>query len=197
MPITFAQILQVLISYKYYILFPLATIEGSIVTVIAGFLSAQGLMNVYFVYLVVMAGDLTGDMLYYALGRWGFKPAFERRGKLSNIFFLKVKALQAHFVRHSGKTLLFGKMAHGVGSILLTAAGASRVSFGKFIIFNVFGTVLKSLILVLVGYYFGSAYARINHYFDWLALGTLALAALFLALYFFTVQVSKEIERDL
>lgn len=164
---------------------------------IAGFLAAQGLMNIYLVYLVVMAGDLAGDVLYYALGRFGFKPMLERRGKLSGAFFMKVKALQAHFVRHSGKTLLFGKLAHGVGSILLTAAGASRVPFGKFIIFNIFGTILKSLILVLVGYYFGSAYARVNHYFDWLALGTLILAVLLLVFYFFTVRVSKEIERDL
>ncbi|MFA6551022.1 MAG: DedA family protein [Patescibacteria group bacterium] len=189
--------LEILISYKYLILFPLATIEGPIVTVIAGFLAAQGMMNVYLVCLIVMAGDLVGDVLYYALGRWGRMGILDKWGKYIGFSSAKIKELEDHFVNHSGKTLLIGKLAHGIGAVFLTAAGLSKMPFGKFIFYNVIGTIPKSLVLLLVGFYFGSAYARINKYFDWLALSMFILAVAFLVIYLLILKFSKKIERDL
>lgn len=197
MSLTLAQIFSALIYYKYYLLFPATVVEGPIVTVIAGFLSAHGIMNSYVVYLVVVAGDLTGDILYYAMGRWGRYGILDKWGKYFGISVTKIKEWENHFANHSGKTILIGKLAHGIGTIFLIAAGVSRVPLGEFMIYSLIGTVPKTLTLLLVGYYFGYAYARLNRYFDWLALAILALAVLLLLVYFAIVRLGRKMEKKL
>jgi len=55
---------SLLLTYKYLILIPLAVVEGPIITVIAGFLITLGYMNIFLVYLIVIAGDLAGDYFF-------------------------------------------------------------------------------------------------------------------------------------
>ena len=50
---------------------PIAVLEGPIVTVIAAWLASRGLLDVWSVSVVVILADLFGDVLFYALGRWG------------------------------------------------------------------------------------------------------------------------------
>ncbi|NTU98977.1 DedA family protein [Candidatus Falkowbacteria bacterium] len=174
-----AQIYAALASYQYLILFPATVIEGPIVTIIAGFLVAQGLMSFFIVYPLVIVGDVAGDAIYYALGRWGRNFG----QKLFRLPDEKLKALELHFQRHSGKTLLLGKASHGIGAAFLFAAGTALMPFRKFLLFNTIGSAPKSLILMLVGYFFGQSYVRIGKYFDYIAIFTLAIAIIILAGY--------------
>lgn len=70
---SFQQIISLLTAYKYFFLFPIVVVEGPIITVIAGFLSSLGYLNIIIAYLVVVAGDIVGDSAYYAIGFYGRK----------------------------------------------------------------------------------------------------------------------------
>src|SRR5476651_593996 len=67
---------QLLEHYGYIFLFVIAVAEGPIITIIGAFLASEGYFNVFAVFGLVVAGDLTGDLLYYGVGRFGRTGAF-------------------------------------------------------------------------------------------------------------------------
>ncbi len=155
-------------SYGYAALFAAAVLEGPIATVIGAFLASQGLLEPSGVYATVVLGDLAGDLLYYWAGRFGSQPGRRWRSRLSLGRRRHLEALQAHLHRHAGKTLLFGKLTHAAGFLVLIAAGAAQVPLPRFLGYNLLGTLLKSAAFVLLGYFAGAAYHRIDTYL-WLA----------------------------
>lgn len=197
MVFSLAQIVALITTWKYFFVFIGAVIEGPIVTVISGFLSAQGLMNPVFVYLVVITGDLTSDSLYYFLGRWGKNGAINKWGKYIGLSMDKISSLEKHFAKHGGKTVVFGKLAHGIGVVALAAAGASKMPYGKFLLFSFLGVMFQSLLFVLIGYYFGHAYTRIGQYFDYYAIFALIVVIILIVVYFLIRKYSQKIEKKL
>ena len=188
-------IIPALLQYKYVFLFPAVVIEGPIITIIAGFLASLGIFNVFVVYGLAVTGDLTGDCIYYIIGRYGRTGLISRWGRYLGITVERVEKLENHFKYHRGKTLITGKIAHGVGAGILLAAGLAKVPFEEFLGFNFLATLPKSLILVLIGFYFGEAYARIYHYLDYVELGTIAVAILLVAIYFITKRRAQKLIR--
>ncbi len=190
----FTQIIAWLTAYKYFFLFPVAVIEGPIVTVIAGFLSSLGHLNIFIAYIVIVVADIIGDAMYYAFGYYGRQKFIERWGHYLGITMERVERLEKHFSKHTGKTLIIGKLSHTIGGVVLVAAGMAKVPFWKFIWYNFIPTLPKSLVLLLIGFYFGATYAKINNYLDYTVIGTIATAIVFTTTYFVIRRVSKKLE---
>jgi len=189
------KILGLLIAYRYAIFFPLTVVEGPIVTIIAGFLVSLGYMNFLIVYVIAVVGDVVGDVLYYALGRWGSGRIFSR-GSFFGIKVGQLERVEKHFGAHAGKTLLFGKWTHSVGAIILTAAGMAKMPLDKFVFYNTAGSIPKSLALMLIGYYFGRAYQQIDKYFGYASLAMLLIIAVAVAAYFLIKRFKNRINVD-
>jgi membrane protein DedA with SNARE-associated domain len=167
-----------LIQYRYLFLFPILVVEGPIITIIAGFLVSLGYLDFTATYLLAVTADLVGDTLYYVAGRIGTNCFLDRwTTRLRNVWD-QIEGLRSHFERHVGKTLLMGKLTHGAGGLILLTAGAVRIPFAAFFWFNLLGTLPKSLLLLLLGYYFGHSYRRIGMYLDEIALITTSLVLL-------------------
>jgi len=178
--ISLNSIYTLLLHYGYFIFFPIMVLEGPIVTVIAGFLASLGYFNLFVLYLLAVAGDLVGDILYYLLGRYGGTRFINKWGKYLSIDLKNIEKLEDLYRHHGGKTLLLGKLTQVAGAAVLVAAGVARMRLRRFMLFNTIITVPKSLLFVLIGYYFGRSYAGINNFLNLLAFLTLiSLAALF------------------
>ncbi|MFH0915624.1 MAG: DedA family protein [bacterium] len=175
---TVVHLVALLAAYTYAVLFPLTMVEGPIVTILAGYLAFLGYVNLFLVYAVVVAGDLTSDLLWYAAGRWGRRRYTGKWGRYIGITPERLLRIEKHFERHSGKTLVLGKLTQAVGALILVGAGAARVRPRRFIVFNLLATLPKSLLLLLFGYYFGKAYSQAGSLLNYVALGTLVLALL-------------------
>lgn len=186
---------QWLLNYRYLILFPLTIIEGPIVTVTAGVLSSLGLFNFFVVYVVAVIGDLTGDALYYSIGRFGRKP-LERWGHFVGFSKERLEKMENHFADHGGKTLMAAKLSHGIGGIVLITAGVAKISFRKFLVFNFWATLPKTLILLLIGFYFGNTIVGLRRYFDFAWLGTLAITIVLFIIYMLLRKTGKKLEKD-
>lgn len=158
----FSAIISFILTYRYLVILPIAIFEGPIITIILAFLAAQGYFNVIPVYLILILGDLMGDMLYYGLGRFGHSIATSVVGRKLGVKDHHLDRVDKHFKDHSGKTLLFGKWTHTVGAVILTSAGVAKMPMGKFLLYNLIGTLPKTLVLMFVGYYLGYAFLRIN-----------------------------------
>jgi membrane protein DedA with SNARE-associated domain len=189
---SFSQIIQWLIHYKYFALFPIMVFEGPIITVIGGFLSSLGYLNIFLVYTTVVLGDLVGDSIYYALGYWGRNQFVEKWGRYVGVTAERVKRLEHHFEKNGGKTLILGKLTHAVGTAILLAAGVAKMPYGKFIWYNFVPTLPKSLILLLIGFYFGQSYAEFSKYLSYTAFVTIATAILLTVIYIIMIKIGKK-----
>jgi len=192
-----AQLITLPAAAIYALLFPIAIIEGPIITVVAGFLAADQVVNFFLVYLIVVAGDVTGDCFYYCIGRFGGKKFFDRWGRYFGITTERIASMEKHFSKHSGKTILISKITHGIGPAILIAAGASHVTFKKFFIFSALGALPMSLIFLSIGYFFGQAYLSIGKYLDWFGLAASGLAILIFFGYRLLIRFAKKYEEKI
>ena len=188
---TLTLILQWILEYKYIILFPLTAVEGPITGIFAGLAVSMGYMSGPVAYTVVVIGDLFGDTFYYIVGRWGGRKWLTRLTRYFGVKTQIIAKFEGHFKKHPGKTLLAGKAAHGLGSAILTAAGISGMPYGNFILFNLLGTIPKSLILILVGYYFGHSYNTINSGLEY-ATDIVFIVVILVILYLFINRMYKK-----
>lgn len=189
-----SQALQLLLQYKYLILFPIVVIEGPIITVIAGFAVSMGYMDFYMTYAVAVAGDVTGDAIYYAIGRFGREKFLTKWGKYIGLNPQRVIHVEKHFEKHGSRTLFLGKMAHGIGAIFLVAAGMVQMPFIKFISANMIATLLKSLGLLFIGFYFGQAITKINSILEFISILSISVGIIII-LVFFTYYQKKESDK--
>lgn len=177
------QIFPLLLHYKYLALFFLAIVEGPIVTVIAGFLSSTHVLNFLLVYIVIIFGDLAGDAIYYLIGYKGRSGLLSRWGKYLGVDIKSVESLEEKFQSHSGKILILGKLSHGIGGAVLLAAGLARYSFWRFIFYNGVATLIKSLGLLFIGFYFGKSLTVINSYLGKVAVFSIGLGVIVSIIY--------------
>ncbi|HBM59599.1 MAG TPA: hypothetical protein DD444_10450 [Citreicella sp.] len=154
------------------ILAPIAMLEGPIVTVIAAWLASRGLLDIWSVAIVVIVADIVGDMLYYALGRWGLNRLPQPWLVKLGLNRVRLASLAGHFHEKGGRTLVFGKLTHTAGAPILVAAGLARMSLWRFFWVNLLATIPKSLFFVVLGYTLGSAYSQID---NWIARASLVV----------------------
>jgi membrane protein DedA with SNARE-associated domain len=172
------QVISWLLVYKYFVLFPFVVIEGPIVTIISGLLSSVNLLNIFIVYPVIVVADLTGDFIYYSIGRWGREGFLAKYGKYFGLKKENIQRVENHFEKHTRKTLVIGKISHAFGAPILVAAGIANVKILDFFLFNLIATIPKSLFFLLLGYYFGQAYVKLNKYLNYVSIGILVIAIL-------------------
>lgn len=155
--------LLVLTSYKYLLLFLAIVIEGPILMIASGFLIHLGFFKVIPAFLVILAGDLLGDVVWYYIGYFFAKPFINKYGKFFKLtpeVFEKAKEL---FHKYHVKILLISKVTIGLGMSLATlmAAGATHIPFKKYLALNLAGEVVLISILLSIGYFFGQVYNTI------------------------------------
>ena len=168
-------VLQLLQTHGLLLMFPLAVIEGPIVTVVAGWLARLGYFQLAWAMLILVMADLVGDSLLYGLGRRGPNALPQKWRQALGVTDARIARMSEHFARHGGRTLIAAKLTHSFGFVVLVAAGASRMSFPAFLGFNLVGTIPKTLLFLLVGYVIGEAHVAIDH---WIAQASLAIALL-------------------
>jgi membrane protein DedA with SNARE-associated domain len=155
-----------ILQYKYFVLLPIAVVEGPIATVIASFLASQGFLNIYIVYIIAIVGNLIGDSIYYSIGRLGRYTFIAKHGHYIGITEDRVRSTEEYYKNHLLKTILISKMVNAGIEVFLVTAGIARVNFKKFIGGILLIEIPKNILIVAVGYYFGKSYILIGKYLD-------------------------------
>jgi membrane-associated protein len=147
------------------LIFPIATLEGPIITLVSGFLISIGILSPIPTFLVVFAGDLISDSFYFWLGSRG--RDFVQRIKFLRISPARLEKVEQHYEKHPGKTFLVSKMSYGVGSLFLVAAGISKMAYQKFLEYITPMNAVRSAALLLIGYFLGHAVRYSSAYLTW------------------------------
>jgi len=184
------QVIIWFIKYKYFVIFPIATIEWPIISIIAGFIVSLGYMNFFLVYLILIISDIIGDILYYFLGKYyGIKLVNKYWHKIG-LTQDKLEKLDISFEKNTWKILFIAKITHTFGMWVLIISGILKVKLSKFIFFNFIPNLLKSFILLYIWYVFGKYYKEIDSYLYYYILVTFVVFILILVKY---IKSSKNI----
>ncbi|MFH1200863.1 MAG: VTT domain-containing protein [bacterium] len=184
--------LELLLTYKYFILIPLAVIEGPIVSVIAGFLVTLGFFNPLTVYAVMVLGDIIGDGIFYYIGYSG-KNLF-RYFKINEE---KVEKAKVYFEKNHQKAIAGSKIMWGIGTAGLIAAGALHVPYKRYFKTCALYSLAQSFVMITLGIFFGQAYEIIGKYFDYYAAIASILVLVVLLFFIFMKKFKKNAEENL
>ena len=183
--------IELLLTYKYIILIPLAIIEGPIVSVIAGFLSTLGVFNVLLVFIVMVSGDIIGDGIFYFIGYKG--------KKLLHFFKIeeeKIEKAKIYFQENHKKAIAASKVMWGIGTAGLIAAGALHTPYKRYFKTCALYSLAQSFIMMTLGIFFGQAYVIIGKYFDYYAAGA-SIIGLAILLFFIFFRKYKQNKKEI
>ncbi len=141
-----------LVAHGSALILPLSVIEGPVVSIITGFLSAQGTVRWYWALCLLVCGDVIGDLMYYWIGRSGRAPLAGLARRLGVRRGVPPE-VRAGLRQNAAKMLCIGKWTHSIGGLVLVGSGMLRIPLSRFILVNLLATVPKSAVLFCVGYF--------------------------------------------
>ena len=157
-------IAQWLLVYRYQIAYPLGIIHGPLVMFLSGILVRLGILEFWTIYFVLIGSDLTGDVVWYYVGRHGAATLIEKYGRFLGISRENLEGARGFFHGHQAKILFISKMTAGFGfaPAVLVAAGAAKVSFKRYMLINFFGEFIWAGFLIGMGYFWGHLYTLVD-----------------------------------
>lgn len=153
-------------AWSYGILFSIVFVETGVVIMpflpgdsllfASGTLAALGAFNIYTLIIVFFAAAVIGDTVNYHIGKKvGMSiPTDSFLGRLVNKERMEIA--QAFFNKHGGKTIVIARFMPFIRTFIPFVAGASRMNYKYFIIYNIVGAFLWVMSCTLAGYFFGN-----------------------------------------
>ena len=129
----------------------------------AGALAAQGKMTILTSFLMGTLGSLAGALINYFLalflGRRTVDYLVEKYGKFLFLNKEKLRKSDLYFKSHGEITTFVGRLIPVVRQLISLSAGFSKMNLWRFILYTVLGAGIWSMVLVLVGFYFGTNFS--------------------------------------
>ncbi len=185
---------HLIIDYKYLVLLPLSAILGPIISFLAGILIKSGYLTIVYTYLILMAGELIGDVAWYWLGRSRGEKFLVRFGKYFSITHEGIAAAKKMFSKYHTRILIVSKLTTGLGfaPAVLFTAGVSKIPFKKYMALNFYGQIVWTGMLLWFGYLVGNLYAEFNSFFE-----RLTITAAIVVIIFFVIGYGKYIRNKI
>ena len=120
----------------------------------AGTFAALGSFNVHLLFLILAIASVLGDTINYWIGHFIGLKLFEKYPR-----FLKKEYLERthrFYEKHGGKTIIFARFIPIIRTFAPFVAGIGKMSYSRFIAYNVIGGVLWCALFIYAGYFFGN-----------------------------------------
>jgi membrane protein DedA with SNARE-associated domain len=162
----FQGLTQWVLQHGYPLLFIVMLVDGPFVTAAAAFAAALHFMNIWIVLLISILANLIPDLVYYAIGYWGRETFVNKYGHYFGITPERVASVEKLAEQHSGKSLFLIKMIPFLATPGLILVGATKMDIKKYAFWSIAIIIPSSLFYLIIGYYFGAAYATIDRYLN-------------------------------
>ena len=112
---------------------------------------AEPIFSIITLNLVVIVAAIVGDTLGYWIGAKAGPKIFTRE---KSLFFSRKHLLrtQEFYERHGGKTIIIARFIPIIRTFAPVVAGVGKMSYKRFISYNVFGGIGWSLSMTLLGF---------------------------------------------
>ncbi|HXV02424.1 MAG TPA: DedA family protein [Gaiellaceae bacterium] len=132
-----------------------ALVPGETALIVAGALAAQGRLELPLVVLVAATAAIVGDNLGYTLGRRGLRPLLDRPGRWSTRRQRLIARSEAYFRRYGPATVFVGRWLPGLRVFASWLAGADRMPWPRFLLWNALGGIAWAITIGTAGYLIG------------------------------------------
>jgi membrane protein DedA with SNARE-associated domain len=172
---------HLLITYGYVVVFMLVAIESmgvpvpgeSALLLASVYAGTTHRLSVVLVIMAAAAGAIVGDNVGYVIGRTGGQALLRRTGKRLRFNADKLRMGQYLFDRHGGQVVFFGRFVAILRTWAAFLAGAHRMPWPRFLMFNTAGGVLWASFMGTLAFVFGNSVMRLG--------GTIGIASAVLA----------------
>ena len=161
-------------------LFP---VPSELVVPPAGYLAAQGQMNLGLVILCGTLGSLLGALMNYAMAYYLGRPWILKYGRYFLMPPEKFAKVERFFLKHGEISTFTGRLVIVVRHLISLPAGLARMDLKRFCLFTVLGSSLWVAVLALIGYFVGNNVELMRLYYREVCLALVIGMGLILAGY--------------
>jgi len=131
-------------------------LPGDSLLVTTGLLAERGHFSVFILIPLLVVAAIAGDATGYQIGRAAGPRLFNRD---DSRWFKRshLERAQDFYDRHGGKTIVIARFLAIVRTFAPTVAGAARMGYPQFALYNMVGGSLWVSSMILLGFAFGSA----------------------------------------
>jgi membrane-associated protein len=131
-------------------------LPGDSLLVVAGLFAAAGKLNIAILLSALFLAAVIGDAVgYYTGAKMGPRIFSRQRSVLFKPDHL-LKA-QAFYEKYGGKTIIIARFVPIIRTFAPIVAGAAKMPYRKFVVFNMIGGLLWVSSMILGGYFLGNA----------------------------------------
>ncbi|MFH1787676.1 MAG: DedA family protein [archaeon] len=170
------------------------TIESSffpfpseVILVPAGVLASKGEMSITLIFIAGLLGSLAGAVFNYLLamflGRSAVDLLISKYGKILFLSKSSLKRSDDYFNKHGDITTFIGRLIPIIRQLISLPAGFSRMNFPKFIMFTTLGAGIWAIILIYLGYFFGSNSEWISNNLNVISFGLMLFSLIIFIIY--------------
>jgi membrane protein DedA with SNARE-associated domain len=155
---------QYMLAYGYWAVFFGVMLEnaglpvpGETILLVAGYFAFTGVFRVPLVMLVAATGAVVGDNIGFAIGHHYGRPFLFKVGRFLFLTPRRIEHMENYFKHHGNKTILVARFITGLRVFAALLAGASKMPWPVFAVYNVAGAILWSVVITTLGYLFGQS----------------------------------------
>jgi membrane-associated protein len=150
-------------------------LPGDSLLVTAGVFAGAGQLKLAWLLSLVSLCAIAGDQLGYFIGWRAGESLFRRE---DSRFFKKRHLERAHefYERYGGKTIILARFVPIIRTFCPPVAGAARMSYTRYLVFDIFGGILWVWSMILLGYTLGRSVPNIDKRIHWVIVAVIALS---------------------
>ena len=161
-----------------------------------GILASRGVFSFFGAFLIGLVGSVFCAIVIYFMGYFGGRPFIRKFGKY---FFMKEEDIEksdSWFLRYGMFGALIGRNFPIIRTLISLPIGIMRMSFFKFLIFTIIGSIPWTFLFVYLGYALGNSWIYVSAKISWLKLPIKVLLAFIVLFYFYKKITKKLITRE-
>ena len=161
-----------------------------------GILASRGVFSFFGAFLIGLVGSVFCAIVIYFMGYFGGRPFIRKFGKY---FFMKEEDIEksdSWFLRYGMFGALIGRNFPIIRTLISLPIGIMRMSFLKFLIFTILGSIPWTFLFVYLGYALGNSWIYVSAKISWLKLPIKVLLGFIVIFYFYKKITKKLITRE-
>jgi membrane protein DedA with SNARE-associated domain len=174
-------------DWSYLIIFGAAMLEcaafagllvpGESLVLASGFFAHQGILELDVVIAAVALGAVAGDNIGYLLGARLGRDWLLKKGSRFGLRKKRLAQVDAFFQRQGPRAVFIGRFIGFARALVPFVAGASRMSYRRFVVADALGAGLWTVAFVALGYVLGASWQMAE---KWISRSGLVLGAVLL-----------------
>ena len=130
-------------------------VPGDLILALGGVYASQHKMNLAVVIVIGTFAAISGESIGFLLGRHYGRRVVKRVPFIGEWLHMKLEESEDFFKRHGGWTVAIGRYATAAGAFIPFTAGAGKMSYRTFILFDVPAIAVWAAGISVFGYVFG------------------------------------------